>query len=227
MSVFDSSIKQINKILGVTAAGQAAKAASLPVTLASDTEFVRVSDAEYNAAHSGIPLLAVRKNTAAALGADAGYTPLISDGYGRLHVYPAGMQGTGNGFTSSVGERTASSTVEALATTYPTEIQALEFATENADWTRVALHYYTGSVYTEITLLQAGGNAISGFYPAAVNEFGSSIFDIEQYDTTNNKYKIVLRHPLQFALGVKVEIINAKSDTAYDAGVHIVFRRMP
>lgn len=227
MSVFDSSIKQINKILGITAAGQAAKAASIPVALASDTEFVRVSDAEYNSAHSGIPALAVRKNTAAALSADAGYTPLISDGYGRLHVYPSGLGGTGNGFSSSVGERAASATVEILATTYPTLIEALEFATENADWVRIALSHYTGSAYTEITLLNSSGSAISGFYPAAVNEMGSSLFDIEQYDTTNNKYKIVLRRPLSFALGVKVEIMNAHATTAYDAGCHIVFRRMP
>lgn len=42
MSAFESTVKQISKILGITSAGQKAKSGSLPVTLASDEDLTGV-----------------------------------------------------------------------------------------------------------------------------------------------------------------------------------------
>lgn len=65
--------------------GQKAKAASLPVTLASDEDIVKAEDAAHSGGDKGVMMLAVRKDTAAALaGTDADYIPLITDATGQL-----------------------------------------------------------------------------------------------------------------------------------------------
>lgn len=67
--------------------GQQAMANSVPVVIASDQDFVKAEDAAHSSGDKGIPALAVRKDTAAALaGTDGDYTPLESDASGRLHA---------------------------------------------------------------------------------------------------------------------------------------------
>jgi len=69
--------------------GQQTMANSVPVALASDQDFMKAEDAAHVTGDKGIMLLAVRKDTAAALaGTDADYIPLIVDASGRLHVAP-------------------------------------------------------------------------------------------------------------------------------------------
>ena len=89
----------VGSIIGVTAAGQAEMAASIPVTIANNQDFVKAEDAGHSTGDKGIPALAVRKDTAAALaGTDADYTPLISDASGRLHANVGDLVGiTGKG----------------------------------------------------------------------------------------------------------------------------------
>ena len=77
----------VGSIIGVTAAGQAAMAASIPVTVANNQDFVKAEDAGHSSGDKGIPSLSVRQDTAAALaGTDADYQPLITDSAGRLHA---------------------------------------------------------------------------------------------------------------------------------------------
>jgi len=69
--------------------GQQTMANSVPVALASDQDFVKAEDAAHGSGDKGIMLLAVRKDTAAALATtDADYIPLIVDASGRLHIAP-------------------------------------------------------------------------------------------------------------------------------------------
>lgn len=70
--------------------GQAAAAASIPVVLASDTDFVKAEDAAHSSGDKGIAALAVRQDTAAALAGTAGdYTPLGVDALNNLRVITA------------------------------------------------------------------------------------------------------------------------------------------
>src|SRR3990172_2615364 len=54
MSAFETSVKQISKLLGLTAAGQAAMAASLPVAIASDQAAVPVTVNAYTPVHKRV-----------------------------------------------------------------------------------------------------------------------------------------------------------------------------
>jgi len=87
--------------------GQQTMANSLPVALASDQDFVKAEDAGHSSGDKGIMLLAVRKDTAAALaGTDADYIPLIVDASGRLHIAPL-VAGT-----AAIGKLAANSGVD-------------------------------------------------------------------------------------------------------------------
>lgn len=70
----------------------------------SGEELAKAEDAAHSSGEYGIMLLAVRKDTAAALaGTDADYIPLIVDASGRLHVAPlaAGSNAIGKLATNS------------------------------------------------------------------------------------------------------------------------------
>lgn len=54
-------------------------------------ELIRAEDSAHASGHNGLPMLAVRQDTAASLaGTDGDYTFLIVDSSGRLHVLPSG-----------------------------------------------------------------------------------------------------------------------------------------
>lgn len=69
--------------------GQAAAAASLPVVVASDQEWVKAEDAAHTTGDKGIMALAVRQDTPAALaGTAADYIPLTTDKLGAVWTTP-------------------------------------------------------------------------------------------------------------------------------------------
>ena len=67
-----------------------AEKASVPGTGA--TSLGKAEDAAHTTGDVGVMALAVRKNTAVALGADGDYMPVIVDTLGRVHVTPSGSQ---------------------------------------------------------------------------------------------------------------------------------------
>lgn len=72
-----------------SALGQAAGSASMPVVLNSDADWIKAEDAAAASGDKGVPLLAVRNDTAAALaGTTLDYINLTTDGIGRLWVNP-------------------------------------------------------------------------------------------------------------------------------------------
>lgn len=89
-----SKVQCIKIVLGADGAednlvdsGQQAMAASIPVAIASDQDFVKAEDTAHGSGDDGIMALAVRQDAAAILsGADGDYTPLIVDANGKLWV---------------------------------------------------------------------------------------------------------------------------------------------
>lgn len=70
----------------VVDAGQQTMAASVPVVVASDQDFVKAEDAAHSSGDKGIMALAVYKDTPASQAAEGDYHPLLTDAKGALWV---------------------------------------------------------------------------------------------------------------------------------------------
>ena len=81
----------IGNIVGIESIkGQKTEANSFPVVLATEQDIAKAEDSAHVSGDYGALILAVRKDTAAALaGADADYIPLIVDASGQLYIAPA------------------------------------------------------------------------------------------------------------------------------------------
>ncbi len=92
-----ASAVNVNQIGGVALAfGQALSAASIPVVLASDQDFVKAEDAAHVSGDKGIMSLSVRRDTAASGAGTAGdYATLNTDANGRLYTQTVGAVGHG------------------------------------------------------------------------------------------------------------------------------------
>lgn len=92
-----ASAVNVNQIGGVALAfGQALSAASIPVVLASDQDFVKAEDAVHASGDKGIMSLSVRRDTAASGAGTAGdYATINTDANGRLYTQTVGAVGHG------------------------------------------------------------------------------------------------------------------------------------
>ena len=91
-----ASAVNVNQIGGVALAfGQALSAASIPVVLASDQDFVKAEDAVHASGDKGIQALSVRRDTAAASSANGDYATINTDASGRLYTLTVGSVGLG------------------------------------------------------------------------------------------------------------------------------------
>lgn len=109
-------------------ATDASAVAPLPV----DTQLAKAEDATHSSGDTGVMLLAVRKDTAAALaGTDGDYIPLIVDANGRLHVL------SGN-FPATVDTNSGAKSASTLRTVHATDDAMLGALTEAAPATDTA-----------------------------------------------------------------------------------------
>lgn len=155
---------------------------------ADGVKLAKAEDAAHTSGDEGIQLLAVRRDTATALGADGDYAPLILDGNGRLHIAPlvAGTALIGKVDHSSTGighgvkTITSAGTDEALAGSTAAKWVTVQSQTDNTGWIAVGA---TGVDATEATgsgvLLDAGesitlpvDNLADVFIDATVNGEG-------------------------------------------------------
>lgn len=81
-----ASAVNVNQVGGVAISlGQAAMAASVPVTIASDQDFVKAEDSPHASGDKGIMALAIRSDTAAAIAGTAGdYSPHAVNSVGAM-----------------------------------------------------------------------------------------------------------------------------------------------
>ena len=74
-------------VIDPVAAGSAAMAASVPVTIATDEAWIKAEDAAHSSGDKGVMALAIKKAVAAATSAtDNDYVPLVVDADGNLYV---------------------------------------------------------------------------------------------------------------------------------------------
>ena len=74
-------------VIDPVAAGAAAKTGSVPVTMATDEDWIKAEDAAHSSGDKGVMALAIKKAVAASTSAtDNDYVPLVVDADGNLYV---------------------------------------------------------------------------------------------------------------------------------------------
>lgn len=94
----------------------------------------------------------------------------------------------------------------------PFVIEQLEWATNNSAG-NIIIEYPRDGGYAPIGTLRTDGSSTTGFSPAAINQHGSSLFDIIAYNTQANEYKFGLNRSLSFPKGLRIKLRNNTSGT--------------
>lgn len=106
--------------------GAAAKAAAVPVSIATDDPVFKAEDAAHVSGDLGIQSLAVRKDTAVSTAADGDYVPLLTDSTGQLWVQIGKISGVvpafGSGAAGSTVLRTVSATDDPIVSAITTGV---------------------------------------------------------------------------------------------------------